>query len=195
MNYTELRTTDCTGKVEKKGRFSYLSWAFALDEMRVRCPDARWRIVRGADGQLLHPVGDNTHMVCTEIEDESGIFPMWLPVINHSNKPIVKANSMDVNTAIMRCLVKNIGVYCGIGLHLYAGEDLPPKEGVEEQDLLQFQKKVGQSFSCYSDVDGLKDDAGQFKAEAEELGLTDWLYDEFNRTKEAIDMDNRGSNS
>ena len=58
-----------------------------------------------------------------------------------------------------------------------------------------FRKKVCQSFACWSEVDGLTENAAEFKAEAEELGLTDWLYDEFNRTKEAIDMDNRGSNS
>lgn len=65
---------------------------------------------------------------------------MWLPVMDSKNKAmkdnpyeyktrfgnkfVEQASMFDVNTAIMRCLVKNIAMF-GLGLYIYAGEDLP----------------------------------------------------------------------
>ena len=50
-----------------------------------------------------------------------------LPVINYSNKAIPNPDAMAVNTAMQRCLAKAIALH-GIGLYIYAGEDLPESE-------------------------------------------------------------------
>ena len=66
------------------------------------------------------------------------------PVLNHQNKPIPDPNPFDINTSIQRCLVKAIAIATGIGLHIYAGEDLPPDENGDRQNTLpspSFKKK------------------------------------------------------
>ena len=44
MNFAELEKTDVTKHIEKKGRFSYLSWPFAVSNFRKACPGGRWEI-------------------------------------------------------------------------------------------------------------------------------------------------------
>jgi hypothetical protein len=56
-----------------------------------------------------------------------------LPVLNHQNKAISNPNAMDVNTAMQRCLAKAIALH-GLGLYIYAGEDLP--EGAEPESTI-----------------------------------------------------------
>jgi hypothetical protein len=61
-----------------------------------------------------------------------------LPVMNHTNKPIVSPNSFDVNTSIMRCMTKALALH-GLGLYIYSGEDLPEGEVNEaDQERLQY---------------------------------------------------------
>ena len=45
-------------------------------------------------------------------------------------KSVDAASMMDINKAIMRCLVKNLAMF-GLGLYIYAGEDLPEAEQPE----------------------------------------------------------------
>lgn len=52
------------------------------------------------------------------------------------------ATMFDINTAIMRCLVKNFAMF-GLGLYIYAGEDLPEEETVKEtKEDIQKQRDV-----------------------------------------------------
>jgi hypothetical protein len=44
--------------------------------------------------------------------------------MNFRNQAISNPNAYDVNTAMQRCLAKAISLH-GIGLYIYAGEDLP----------------------------------------------------------------------
>jgi hypothetical protein len=61
-----------------------------------------------------------------------------LPIMNHTNKPIVSPNSFDVNTSIMRCMTKALSLH-GLGLYIYAGEDLPENEvNAADQERLQY---------------------------------------------------------
>ena len=82
---------------------------------------------------------------------------MWLPVINHQNKPIPKPTSFDVNTAKMRCLVKCLAMY-GLGLYIYAGEDLPD---------IDYQETYSSSIDAIrTGING--DDDGEWSVAAEE---------------------------
>ena len=46
------------------------------------------------------------------------------PVLDSKNRPILAPTAFDINTSIQRCLVKAIALH-GLGLYIYAGEDLP----------------------------------------------------------------------
>jgi len=131
MNFAELEKTNVTDKVEKKGRFNYLSWVFAVSEFRKACPNGRWEIARFDD--LPYQKTENGAFVSVtvwpEVDKDMIFFEQIHPVLNNQNKPIADPNPFDVNTSIQRCLVKAIAIATGIGLYIYAGEDLPPNDG------------------------------------------------------------------
>jgi hypothetical protein len=52
---------------------------------------------------------------------------MHLPVMDHRNQAIKNPNAFEVNKNMMRCLVKAIACH-GLGIQIYAGEDLPLEE-------------------------------------------------------------------
>lgn len=118
-NYETLAAINVNDKVEKKQKFSYLSWAWAVDKLMRADPTANW--------EYSDPVvfGDGTMMVFCTVTAFGVARTMQLPVINHSNKPIPNPNAFDINTSMQRCLVKAIALH-GLGLYLYGGEDLPP---------------------------------------------------------------------
>lgn len=56
----------------------------------------------------------------------------FLPVMDHRNKPIQNPDAFQVNTAVMRCMTKCLAMF-GLGLYIYAGEDLPDDGGEVKQ--------------------------------------------------------------
>jgi hypothetical protein len=129
----ELLKINVNDKVEKKNGLTYLSWAWAWAEVLKIDPDAGWALTNfGADGpaQLLWKMDDGTAMVGVLVKIKGRERSCVLPVMDHKNKAIVKPNAFDVNKAVMRCLAKAIAMH-GLGLYIYAGEDLP--EGEEEE--------------------------------------------------------------
>ena len=113
--------------VEKKGQFSYLSWAYAVKVLRENFPDATWTVHTSESGTpfFCSESGCFVHVTVTV----DGIpFPQWHPILDHRNQPIAKPNCFQVNTSIQRCLAKAIATATGIGLGLYAGEDLPTED-------------------------------------------------------------------
>lgn len=137
-------------KVEKFENLTYLSWANAWAEFKKIYPSASYRVIKNPTTNLPYFEDPNTGlMVYTEVTAEEITYEMWLPVMNSSNKAMkltpytyqvwnkqnrqyenrtVEAATMfDVNKAVMRCLVKNLAMF-GLGLYIYAGEDLPENE-------------------------------------------------------------------
>lgn len=114
---------------EKKGRLTYLSWAWAWAEVKKRFPDASYTIYENADGLFYHTDG-KTCWVKTGLTINGLEHIEYLPVMDNMNKsiPLDKVTSFDVNTAIQRSLTKAAARH-GLGLYIYAGEDLP--EGCE----------------------------------------------------------------
>lgn len=115
--FAELAAINVGPYLEKKGSLSYLSWAWALDQLLRRDPDASW--------EYGPPVmfGDTMMVVCT-VTAFGKARTMQLPVMDHRNKPIPSPDAFAVNTAMQRCLVKAIALH-GLGLYVYAGEDVP----------------------------------------------------------------------
>lgn len=121
MKFNELRMINVKDKIEKKNNLSYLSWAWAVDTLLQHDPAASWEY-------KPHQTWNDTVMVFCEVKAFGVSRTAQLPVMNHRNQPIANPDAFQVNTAMQRCLAKAIALH-GIGLHIYAGEDLP--EGSE----------------------------------------------------------------
>ena len=118
--FNELRTINVNEFVERKGKFTYLSWTWAVDQLLQNDPTATWTF-----GDPVY-FNESVMVFCT-VTAMGKSMTCQMPVINNMNKAIANPNAMDVNTAMMRCLVKTISLF-GIGLYIYAGEDLPDLE-------------------------------------------------------------------
>lgn len=157
-----LAATDCSAHVEKKEtgkdkygnkiELSYLSWAWAWDYFKKALPDAKYEI-KHWDGKPYIYDEFLGFMVETSITAGGETHTMWLPVMDGTNsamknepqkfvmkrkdgttydKIVAAATMFDINKTIMRCLVKNMAMF-GLGLYIYAGEDLPsdPDETID----------------------------------------------------------------
>jgi uncharacterized membrane protein YdbT with pleckstrin-like domain len=119
-NYNDLRKINVSDHVDKKNGLSYLSWSYAVDTLLQQDPNATWEY--GTPMQF----GETLMVFCT-VNAFGKNMTAQLPVINYSNKAIPNPDAMAVNTAMQRCLAKAIALH-GIGLYIYAGEDLPESE-------------------------------------------------------------------
>lgn len=120
---------------EKKNNLTYLSWAWAWAEVLKHDPDAIW--VCHTYGQPGHEepcmrIG-KTAMVHVSVTIKNLRRECMLPVMDHRNKAIQEPDAFAVNTAIMRCMTKAISMH-GLGLYIYAGEDLPEVDEGEREE-------------------------------------------------------------
>lgn len=152
MSFTELYNKNVSEWVETKGQgkfaAKYLSWAYAVKELKIAFPESSYKVVLYPDSQgnkiLPYLKTDTGYFVSVELfltrQDRiDNISETWThPVLNHMFKTIEKPSSFEINTSIQRCLTKLIGISTGLGLSLYAGEDLPvehdsePKQQVKQ---------------------------------------------------------------
>ena len=149
-HFDELNKVDVSSKVEQKEGFNYLSWAFAWEETKKHFPAVKYGILKNEKGLPYFYDENSGYMVFTWVEIEDVRHDMWLPVMDFRNKAMkakpykvegwkydkqqckrvkieitVEAATMfDINKTIMRCLTKNVAMF-GLGLSVYAGEDLP----------------------------------------------------------------------
>ena len=132
--FDELYNLNVNNKTEKKNNLTYLSWAWAWAEFKKVYPEATYEIVK-FDG-LPYAVDPNTgYMVYTRVTADGLTHEMWLPVMDYRNKALQvgSATMFDINKTIMRCLTKNLAMF-GLGLYIYAGEDLPEDETSKQTD-------------------------------------------------------------
>ena len=116
--------------VEKKNGLSYLSWAWAWAEALKADPTATFHVdtFQRADATTVPYMDINgTAMVWVRTTIFGKEMTCFLPVMDHRNKPIPNPDAFQVNTAIMRCLTKCLALH-GLGLYIYAGEDLPEQD-------------------------------------------------------------------
>jgi len=186
LNYFEqLNNINVQDKIEKKNGLSYLSWAWAWQEIKKRHPSIKYEVVKNESG-LPFFKSEEGYMVYTKVTIDDITHEMWLPVMDGANKAMksepytykvqkkewsteynkyirskdpkgnylfeekqVEAATMfDINTAIMRCLVKNVAMH-GLGLYIYAGEDIP---SAEKDDILEEKRQ-----SLYDECKDLRD--------------------------------------
>lgn len=123
--FQELNKIDVSGKTEKKGNLTYLSWAWAWGELKKKHPDASYTIYENTEGWNYHTDG-KTAWVKTGVTVNGLEHIEYLPVMDFRNNsiPVEKVTSTDVNKTIQRSLTKAVARH-GLGLYIYAGEDLP----------------------------------------------------------------------
>jgi len=126
---SELLKINVNDHIEKKGNLSYLSWAWAWAEVLKIDPGAWWNAHEWADRPAMF-LPDGTAMVKVSVEVKGNTKTCVLPVMDNRNRAIQNPDAFAVNTAIMRCLAKAIAMH-GLGLYIYAGEDLPEAEKKE----------------------------------------------------------------
>ncbi len=130
--FEKLAAIDCSKKTEKKNGLTYLSWAWAWDQLKRVFPDSYYTIYEGVGGCMYHTDG-RTCWVKTGVTLVDGDFHLehieYLPVMDYKNRsiPLEQITSMDANKAIQRSLTKAVARF-GLGLYIYAGEDLPMEE-------------------------------------------------------------------
>ena len=129
--FSELNKIDVSDKIEKKNGLSYLSWAWAWGELKKRYPDSTYTIYENAQGFNYHTDG-RTAWVKTGVTVCGIEHVEYLPVMDYRNNsiPVDKLTSFDVNKAIQRSLTKAVARH-GLGLYIYAGEDLPEEAKAE----------------------------------------------------------------
>ena len=126
INYfTQLSSIDVSQHLEKKGQFSYLSWPYAVQQLRSFDESATWE-VRRFEG-LPYLCTEFGTFVEVAVTVKSVTLSQIHPVLDNKNKPLIVPSVFDINTSIQRCLVKAIALH-GLGLNVYAGEDLPHSE-------------------------------------------------------------------
>lgn len=152
-----LSSVNVNDKVEKKSNLTYLSWAWAWAEVKKACPDAKYKVIGDPITQKPYFFDENLgYMVVTEVTINGETLEMWLPVMDGANKAMMDkpytykgnawingkkvevektveaATMFDINKTLMRCLTKNLAMF-GLGLYIYAGEDLPETESTPTQ--------------------------------------------------------------
>ncbi len=150
--FEELNAVNVNDKTEQKNGLTYLAWAYAWGEIKKRYPEASYVIYENAQGWNYHTDG-RTCWVKTGVSIEGIEHIEELPVMNNRNQsiPLENVTSCDVNKAIQRSLTKACARH-GLGLYIYAGEDLPENEKEEEENIPIPAQKTAEERSVASDV-------------------------------------------
>jgi hypothetical protein len=148
MSPNELLKINVNEHTEKKNNLTYLSWAWAWSKVLEVDAQANYEVE-----QFMHPDNPNLKV---PYQDIGGSCIVWvsvtifgktvkvqLPVLDYRNKCIPAPNAFDINTSIMRCLTKGIAMH-GLGLYIYAGEDLPMDAPAEPVTIKPVDQKTGE---------------------------------------------------
>lgn len=179
-----LKAVNCNENTETKNGLTYLSWPFAWGNVKSLYPDATYNIHKNDSGLPYFVDAMIGIMVFTDVTIQGQTYEMWLPVMDSANKAMklepytyqvydkyngkyvektVEAATMfDINKTVMRCLTKNLAMF-GLGLYIYAGEDLPtefgeapaeqPKTAVETRKAVKTVKKKSAPNAAYVPMD------------------------------------------
>lgn len=145
--FKTLNALNVNEYTEKKEGLTYLTWSSAWAEIKKLFPQASYTIWKSESGlpYVYDPL--TGFMVYTSVTIDGVTHEMWLPVMDSKNKAmkaeaytyktkygektVDPATMFDINKTIMRCLVKNLAMF-GLGLYIYAGEDLPEGEETDQ---------------------------------------------------------------
>ena len=147
--YAELRKIDVSKYTEKKGKFTYLSWAWAVDTYCNMMSQQHGNI------ESHYTLPDGSMMVFCTVRAFGKEMTAQLPVIDFKNQAIKNPNAMQLNTAMQRCLAKAIALQ-GLGLYVFQGEDLPEGDVLERIENIHKEQginKARQYFNGLNEAD------------------------------------------
>lgn len=129
--FETLNSINVSGKTEKKNGLTYLSWAYAWGEVKKLYPNATYKVYERDTqwGPVNYFTDGRTCWVKVGVTINGLEHIEMLPVMDYRNKsiPLDKVSSVDVNKSIQRCITKATARH-GLGLYIYAGEDIPECE-------------------------------------------------------------------
>lgn len=142
--FDELFSVNANEHTEERNGLTYLSWAWAWAEVKKRYPDTTYTVYERETefGMVNYFTDGRTCWVKTGITINGLEHIEELPVMDFKNKsiPLDQVTSMDVNKAIQRSLTKACARH-GLGLYIYAGEDLPEEEAIKVKVASEEMKK------------------------------------------------------
>ena len=142
--FETLNKIDVSKYTEKKGKFNYLSWSYAVRELLKVCPTATWDLhtfknLHGTDQPYMKNGTGSYVQVSVDVE---GVVRTQIhPVLDHRNQTINEPNAFEINTSIQRCLAKAIALH-GLGLYIFAGEDLPEPDALTQTQIDDMKAKA-----------------------------------------------------
>lgn len=150
--FETLYAVNVNEHVEKKNGLSYVSWAFAWAEVKKAYPDAFYTVYENQDGLIYHHDG-KTAWVKTGVTIGELEHIEYLPIMDFKNKSILIENltSFDVNKAIQRSLTKACARH-GLGLYIYAGEDLPEEPKTTKSPVDEAKEKGQIRLDCLKEL-------------------------------------------
>ena len=159
--FSKLNSINVNDKTEKKNGLTYLAWAWAWGEVKKLYPDATYTIYENTlpSGYVVNYFTDGrTSYVKTGVTINNLEYIEELPVMDYRNKSILLENmtSFDVNKTIQRSLTKALARH-GLGLYIYAGEDLPEDEKDNELEKV-IDKTKAQALDKSIENAGIKDE-------------------------------------
>ena len=154
--FETLSKIDVSGHVEQKMGLRYLSWAWCWQTLKTTYPDTPVPKITKYKEMLLTKNGyeltdrevpylttPTGTMVEVTVSIKGVDYTQSLYVMDNRNKVVVNPTIGQINKTIQRCTVKAIAM-AGLGLNLYAGEDLPMGD-ISEQDKKKAEQKRKQS--------------------------------------------------
>ena len=180
--FMKLFKTDVSEYVKKKGNFNYLSWAYAVQELKRACPTARWGVTKAEDGSPFFKTSCG-YFVEVWVDVEGVSLSQVHPVLDNRNNAIENPNAFQINTSLQRALAKCIALH-GLGLYIFAGEDLPEPDALtpkEEENLYDFAKPLGKKF-----IDDLKAKVSKMEINTNNYENCMNKIDEMSHKKQAV---------
>jgi len=161
--WTTLAAVDVSDKINKKGKMSYLSWAWAWAQLMNHYPESTYDFK-----PVVIDAAGSVEVWCdlTIKEGEHSLTrSMWLPVMDFKNNSVINPTSREVSDNRMRCLVKCIAMF-GLGHYIYAGEDLPDPEVSEAAEKVKYDALCS---TLTATIDTIKEsiESGDFSAGTE----------------------------
>ncbi len=146
--FSELNSLNVNNYTQKKGQFTYLSWAWAVRELLQVDPQATWEVHEwGLEGSQQPYMQTEAGCFVQVTVWSGGIARTQVhPVLDNRNQTLEKPNAFQINTSIQRCLAKAIALH-GLGLYIYAGEDLPHEDPIsraEEDELISVAAAISE---------------------------------------------------
>ena len=180
--FMKLFKTDVSKYTEKKGKFNYLSWAYAVQELKKVCPTARWGVTKAEDGSPFFQTACG-YFVEVWVDVDGVSLSQVHPVLDNRNNAIENPTAFQINTSLQRALAKCIALH-GLGLYIFAGEDLPEPDALtskEGENLYDFAKPLGKKF-----VDDLKAKVSKMEINTNNYENCMNKIDEMSHEKQAV---------